>query len=187
MGWHFDRCDQVKGRLYVVVLTLKNDLDQFVLEDYLKENQQVKKNLSMSDLQAMGDRCANLSFYDCKDQFKKKSLYMAGNTLEIHQPRTIFHRANPIDLNMVLKPDQDIKDPLERIVFVMKFTTDPSDNTSLQKIGHHISYGARTVAAMAKVNYTSVLIAAIVLIVAGVVTAGVSIGISRKRKHCKKQ
>lgn len=104
LGWHYDRTDHVKGEIYIAVLTVKCDL-----EDY--------------------DR--NIPILSYIQNFNKKSIFLGSGSMTIHDANRVFHKVEKIDL-----PENYPKEkPCERIVFVMKFCSDPTPLHPIEKAG----------------------------------------------------
>jgi hypothetical protein len=144
LGWHYDRTDQVQGRVFVVVLTLENELDAYV-----------------SGLPAANRDTAVpiLSFFPVNAPVTKRSLYLSANSITVHDPKLVFHRANPINIKAILSPaqirqhkEQTGRDYFRRTIFVMKYTTDGTPKSPLEASVDKAAFVARSLTGYTKLK-----------------------------------
>jgi hypothetical protein len=132
LGWHYDRTDQVKGKIVVAVLTLYNDLDDL---------------MKAKTLQDMDRELPTLSYFP-RGSSTPSDIYSCANSLEIHMADDILHQANPIRVPESMEGNG----PWHRTVFVVKFST---DNTPIRNpllsiarksviVGKTLAIGTRT-------------------------------------------
>jgi len=174
LGWHYDRTDQVQGRVVVVVLTLENELDA-----YLSGQPAAKRDTAVPIL----------SFFPVDQPLTKCSLYLSANSISVHDPERVFHRANPINVKSLLTPaqisqhKQDTgRDYFRRTIFVMKYTTDNTPKSLLNSSLGKAAFVGRSLTGYAKLNVAGA--AAAVASLLGIVVLIVLL--SQRRKQTPK-
>lgn len=172
LGWHFDRTDQVSGNVVVVVLTLLNEFS-----DWATEKQQ------NASIEFLDQKYPTLSFFPYKSKFTKprSNLCSISNSATIHDPRFIFHKANPLTL-----PNEYPKPTAERIIFVMKYCTDATPMPLLKKIQDKVGFAGKHVYGYLRLEpVLTIILPLLLLIVLFVCIISVSI-YKKKNKNGRK-
>lgn len=132
IGWHIDKTNQYVGKVYVVVLTLKNDIPM------------------ISDLEKY-DKCLPiLSYLDAKFPWTERGLFLQENSITIHDPSKIIHTVNSIScteesLKTFRESNKNNKNAFpQRISFVMKFTTNPQPLSTIENVFETVSFGVHS-------------------------------------------
>jgi ACT domain-containing protein len=140
IGWHIDKTNQYKGKVYIAVLTLKNDIP-------------LKSDLSTYDFSL-----PILSYLDYKFPWTERGLFLAENSLTIHDPSKIIHCVNPITFTnkafQNFQRENKTNSLPERISFVMKFTTNPEPLSLIENIYETVSFAVHSALLYVKVYKT---------------------------------